>query len=101
MQQQFHGRASSGNVAASGCIPTIPRLRSSHYTLGWTGLCLGTLPAARQHLEEGNARYTADERHAPAFRMGQDPGVACRAFAAMALWLLGLSLRWLDTQINK
>ena len=25
------------------------------------------------------------------FRMGHDPGVACRAFAAMTLWLLGYS----------
>src|SRR5919108_3877276 len=40
---------------------------TAHYTLGWTVLCLGTLPAARRHLEEGNARYTPDQRHAPAF----------------------------------
>jgi class 3 adenylate cyclase/predicted ATPase len=61
----------------------------AHYALGWTWFCLGALPAARQHLEEGIAHYTPDQRHAPAFRMGQDPGVACGAFAAMTLWLLG------------
>jgi adenylate cyclase len=47
------------------------------------------LPAARQNLEEGIARYTPDQRRAPVFRMGQDPGVACRGHAALTLWLLG------------
>ena len=63
----------------------------AHYARGWTWCCLGVLPAARQHLEEGGARYTPDQRRAPVFRMGHDPGVACRAFAAMTLWLLGYS----------
>ena len=51
----------------------------AHYALGSTWFWLGALPAARQHLEEGIARYTPDQRRAPAFRMGQDPGVACRS----------------------
>ena len=61
----------------------------AHYALGATWFCLGALPAARQHLEEGIARYTPDQRRALVFRMGQDPGVACRAYAARTLWLLG------------
>ena len=61
----------------------------AHYALGVTWFWLGALPAARQHLEEGIARYTPDQRRAPVFRMGQDPGVACRAYAALTLWLLG------------
>src|SRR4029453_17873286 len=61
----------------------------AHYALGWTWCCLGALPAARRHLEEAIARYTPDQRRAPAFRIGHDPGVACRAFAAWTLWLLG------------
>ena len=61
----------------------------AHHALGWTWFCFGALPAARQHLEEGIARYTPDQRTALVFRMGQDPGVACRAFAAMTVWLLG------------
>jgi tetratricopeptide (TPR) repeat protein len=61
----------------------------AHYALGWTWCCLGALPAARQHLEAGIAHYTPDQRRAPAFRIGHDPGVACRAFAAWTLWLLG------------
>ncbi len=52
----------------------------AHYALGATWFWLGALPAARQHLEEGIARYTPAQRRAPVFRMGQDPGVACRAY---------------------
>jgi predicted ATPase len=59
------------------------------YALGSTWLWLGALPAARQHLEEGIARYTPDQRRAAAFRMGQDPGVGCQVHAARTLWLLG------------
>jgi predicted ATPase len=61
----------------------------AHTALGVTRLNLGALLAARLHLEEGIGRYTPDQRRAPVFRMGQDPGVACRANAARALWLLG------------
>jgi predicted ATPase/class 3 adenylate cyclase len=61
----------------------------AHYTLGVTWLLLSALPTARQHAEEGIARYTPDQRRAPLFRIGHDPGVACRAFAALTLWLLG------------
>src|SRR5262249_3616953 len=61
----------------------------AHYALGYTHLCLGALPAARQHLEEGIACYTPDQRHTLVFRTGQDPRVACQAHAALPLWLLG------------
>jgi predicted ATPase len=40
-------------------------------------------------LEDGIARYTPEQRRAPVFRMGHDPGVGCRTFAALTLWLLG------------
>jgi predicted ATPase len=61
----------------------------AHYTLGVTWFWLGAFPTARLHLEEGIAHYTSDQRRAPVFRMGQDPGVSCRAYAAQTLWLLG------------
>ena len=61
----------------------------AHYALGTVRFCLGAWPAARRHLEEARARYTPDQRSTPAFRMGVDPGVACRMFAAIALWVLG------------
>jgi predicted ATPase len=61
----------------------------AQYALGLTWFYLGALPTARQHLEEGSALYTLDQRRALVFRIGQDPGVACRAFAAWSLWLQG------------
>ena len=61
----------------------------AHNALGSTCLFLGALPAARRNLEEGSARYTPDQRRAPAFRIGHDLRVGCRAFAAWTLWLLG------------
>jgi class 3 adenylate cyclase/tetratricopeptide (TPR) repeat protein len=57
----------------------------AHYALGATWCFLGALPAARQHLEEGSARYTPDQRRAPVFRIGGDPGVTSRGFAAWTL----------------
>ena len=59
------------------------------YALGCTWFYLGALPAARLHLEDVIARYTPDQRGAPVFRMGQDPDVGCRVFAAQTIWVLG------------
>jgi predicted ATPase len=61
----------------------------AHSALGWTWCCLGALPVARQHLEEAIARDTPDQHRAPVFRISQDPGVGCRAYTALTLWLLG------------
>jgi class 3 adenylate cyclase/predicted ATPase len=61
----------------------------AHTALGFTWFCLGALPTARLHLEAGIALYTPDQHCAPVFRMGQDPGVACRLHIALTLWLLG------------
>jgi len=61
----------------------------AHYALGWTWLCLGALPAARQHLGEGIVHYKPEQRRTPVFRVGQDPGVAFRIHVAGTLWLLG------------
>jgi predicted ATPase len=61
----------------------------AHPNLGLTWFLLSALPTARQHLEEGIALYTPDQHRSPVFRIGQDPGVSCRAYAAMTLWLLG------------
>ena len=52
-------RESSGNVAAPGAAGHDPALAViAHYALGATWLWLGALPAARQHLEAGIARYS-------------------------------------------
>ncbi len=60
-----------------------------HYAAGFTCFCLGELLRARSHLEEGIAHYNPAQRSIPVFRAGQDPGVACRFYAALTLWLLG------------
>jgi predicted ATPase len=61
----------------------------AHYALGSTGFGLGALSAAHPHLAECIARCTPDQHHAPVFRMGHHPGVACRELAAMTLWCQG------------
>ena len=47
------------------------------------------VPGGPLALEEGITHYTPDQHRAPVFHIGQDPGVACRSYAAMTLWLLG------------
>ena len=90
-RSQFHMARELGDtllrLAQRAADPALAVI--AHYALGATWFWLGVLPVARQHLEEGIARYTPDQRRAPAFRMGQDPGVSCRAYAAKTLWLLG------------
>jgi TOMM system kinase/cyclase fusion protein len=61
----------------------------AHYALGLTWFYLGALSAARQHLEEGIARDTPDQRRTPAFRLGLDPDAGCHLYAAETLWVLG------------
>ena len=69
--------------------PTTPHWRSLPTTpLGRRGCGVGRC-LRRQHLEDGIARYTPAQHRLPVFRMGQDPGLACRAFAAWTLWLPG------------
>jgi predicted ATPase len=40
-------------------------------------------------LEQGIGLYNPTQHRSHAFLYGQDPGVACRSYAAYALWLLG------------
>ena len=91
VRSQFHTARELGDtllrLAQRADDPALAVL--AHYALGSTWLFLGALPAARQHLEEGIARYTPDQSRALMFRMGLDPGVGCRAYAAWTLWLLG------------
>jgi len=60
-----------------------------HYAAGFTCFCLGELLPARSHLEEGITHYNPAQRRSPLFWAGQDPGVACRFYVALTLWLLG------------
>lgn len=88
---QFHTVREIGDtllrLAQQANIPTHAVI--AHLALGITSFCLGVLPMARQHLEDGIARYTPEQHRAPLFRIGHDPGVNCRGWAAMTLWGLG------------
>jgi predicted ATPase len=64
-------------------------LVGAHQALGVTLFHLGELAPARAHLEQGAALYDPQQHSSLAFLFGQDPGVACRSFAALTLWLLG------------
>jgi serine/threonine protein kinase/predicted ATPase len=57
--------------------------------LAVTTLCLGEPAATLQHSEQATVMYNADRHRTHSFVFGQDPGVACKAFGAIALWLLG------------
>ena len=61
----------------------------AHHALGVTWFYVGVLPAARTHLEAGIARDPLDQRRAPVFHIGRDPGLVCRLYAAQVLWFLG------------
>jgi predicted ATPase/DNA-binding winged helix-turn-helix (wHTH) protein len=61
----------------------------AHHTLGVTWFYLGVLPAARTHLEAGIGLDPPDQRRAPVFHIGRDPGLIGRSYAAHVLWLLG------------
>lgn len=61
----------------------------AHQAMAVTTLCAGDPAATRDHMDRGTVLYDPDRHHTHTFHFGQDPGVACRAFGAVALWLLG------------
>src|SRR5262249_32064398 len=61
----------------------------AHQAMGMTALCRGEPAAALRHVEQAVALYDPARHRTHAFLFGQDPGVICRAFGAVALWLLG------------
>jgi predicted ATPase len=64
-------------------------LLEAHFALGNTLFFLGEFAPAQAHLEEGTALYNPQQHRVHAFRVVQDPGVACLSYAALALWFLG------------
>ena len=65
------------------------QLLESHLCLGVTLYHRGEVGAAHTHLEECIGLYDEDRHRGHAFLYGQDPGMASRAYASLALWLLG------------
>jgi class 3 adenylate cyclase/predicted ATPase len=64
-------------------------LLEAHMALAITLFWLGELASALAHAERGIALYEGPQHHTHAFLYGQDPGVACRCYAAWTLWHLG------------
>ena len=65
-------------------------LLEAHHALWATSFFLGELTLARAHSEHGIDLYDSPQHRVLAFRYGgHDPGVCCRDFGALALWLLG------------
>jgi class 3 adenylate cyclase/predicted ATPase len=64
-------------------------LLEAHRVLGQTMFWLGEMASARAHFEQGMALYDPQQHRSHAFVFGQDPGVACRSFAAWPIWVLG------------
>jgi TOMM system kinase/cyclase fusion protein len=64
-------------------------LLEAHYALGNTVNYLGEFATAQAHFTQGIALYDPQQHRTHAFRYAQDPGVVCRAYAALTLWWLG------------
>jgi len=71
-------------------IPEPEYLLEANLGLGAGHLMVGELRSSREHLEEGVHLYDPERHAALAFSYGGvDPGVACLAYLAWTLWLLG------------
>jgi predicted ATPase len=64
-------------------------LLQAYRALGPTVMYGGELALARAHLEQGIALYDRQQHRIHTLLYGQDPGVVCHIYAALALWLLG------------
>jgi class 3 adenylate cyclase/predicted ATPase len=65
-------------------------LLEAHHALWATAFWRGELLSARTYADQGRALYVRQQHQALAFLYGgHDPGVCCRDFGALALWLLG------------
>jgi predicted ATPase len=61
----------------------------AHMMLAEGLLWLGAFTRAHAHAEQGIALYDPQEHRVQVLHYGNDPGVCCRSFAALALWVLG------------
>jgi len=61
----------------------------AYQALGMTAFCRGYPQAALVYVEQAAAIYHQERHSRHAIEFGQDPGVICKAFGAVCLWLLG------------
>jgi serine/threonine protein kinase/predicted ATPase len=65
------------------------QLVQAHMALAVSSFSRGELAATREHTEQGFALYDPRRHSSHSHLYGQDPGIVCLAFGAVALWLLG------------
>jgi class 3 adenylate cyclase/predicted ATPase len=61
----------------------------ARYALGATLFHLGAVASARTHFTQGIALYDPTQHRTSTFLYGEDVGVVCHSFSALALWYLG------------
>jgi serine/threonine protein kinase/predicted ATPase len=61
----------------------------AHQALGITAFCRGRQAAALWNVEQVAALYDPERHRAHSSVFGQDPGVICKSYGAVVLWLLG------------
>jgi predicted ATPase len=61
----------------------------AHQAGAVVALCAGEPAATRRHMEAAVRLYDPGRHSALTLQFGHDPGVACMAFGAVALWLMG------------
>ena len=61
----------------------------ARYALGVTLFHLGAVASARTHFTQGIALYDPTQYRPSTFLYGEDVGVICHSFSALALWYLG------------
>jgi predicted ATPase/tRNA A-37 threonylcarbamoyl transferase component Bud32 len=61
----------------------------AHQALAMTAFCRGIPTLSLCHVEQAAALYDRESHTIHADQFGQDPGVICKAFGAVTLWLLG------------
>ena len=61
----------------------------AHQALGMTAFCRGDAERGLRHVEQVAALYDPERHRRTLVVFGQDPGVICKAFGAVVLWLLG------------
>jgi tetratricopeptide (TPR) repeat protein len=72
-------------------------LLEAHWGLGVTLCFLGEFATSREHSERGVALYDTPQHRAHASLYGDDPGLGCLSYAALALWFLGYADQALES----
>jgi predicted ATPase len=76
-------------LSLAQCAPTPALFLEAHRALGETLYWLGELAPARQSLEQGVSLYDPQQHRFHAVLYGEDPGVVCLSYTALALWSQG------------